>query len=50
MKEVGVALLTTICPIQFWAPQIQPWQWALMIIVPVFALQLIHVRVYGEVE
>lgn len=36
--------------LRFWAPQIQPWQWALMIIVPVFALQLIHVRVYGESE
>ncbi|KAI6098542.1 amino acid permease-domain-containing protein [Pisolithus sp. B1] len=34
----------------FWAPHIQPWQWALIIIVPVFALQLIHVRVYGEIE
>ncbi|KAI5983118.1 amino acid permease/ SLC12A domain-containing protein [Pisolithus albus] len=36
--------------LEFWAPQIQPWQWALIIIVPVFALQLIHVRVYGESE
>ncbi|KAI6101730.1 amino acid permease-domain-containing protein [Pisolithus croceorrhizus] len=36
--------------LEFWAPHIQPWQWALMIIVPVFALQLIHVRVYGESE
>ncbi|KAL4076475.1 amino acid permease, theoretically lysine-specific [Scleroderma citrinum] len=34
----------------FWAPQVQPWQWALVIIVPIFALQLIHVRVYGESE
>ncbi|KAG6331325.1 hypothetical protein ID866_7763 [Astraeus odoratus] len=36
--------------LQFWAPHIQPWQWALVIIVPIFALQLIHVRVYGESE
>lgn len=36
--------------LEFWAPHIQPWQWALIIIVPVFALQLIHVRVYGESE
>ncbi|KIK13602.1 hypothetical protein PISMIDRAFT_118633 [Pisolithus microcarpus 441] len=36
--------------LEFWAPQIQPWQWALIIIVPVFALQLIHVRVYGDSE
>ncbi|KAI5999785.1 amino acid permease-domain-containing protein [Pisolithus orientalis] len=36
--------------LEFWAPQIQPWQWALIIIVPIFPLQLIHVRVYGESE
>ncbi|KIK33649.1 hypothetical protein CY34DRAFT_18238 [Suillus luteus UH-Slu-Lm8-n1] len=31
-----------------WAPQVQAWEWAIVIIVPVFLLQLIHVRVYGE--
>ncbi|KAN0096955.1 Amino acid permease domain containing protein [Tylopilus felleus] len=36
--------------LQFWAPQVQPWQWALVIIVPIFLMQLIHVRVYGESE
>lgn len=36
--------------LQFWAPQVQAWEWALVIIVPVFLLQLIHVRVYGESE
>ncbi|KAG9317894.1 amino acid permease-domain-containing protein [Chiua virens] len=36
--------------LQFWAPQVQPWQWALVIIAPVFLMQLIHVRVYGESE
>lgn len=36
--------------LQFWAPHVQAWQWALVIIVPVFLLQLIHVRVYGESE
>ncbi|KAF9235205.1 amino acid permease/ SLC12A domain-containing protein [Melanogaster broomeanus] len=36
--------------LQFWAPQVQPWQWALIIIVPIFLMQLIHVRVYGESE
>ncbi|OCH90025.1 hypothetical protein OBBRIDRAFT_731645 [Obba rivulosa] len=36
--------------LQFWDSRIQPWQWALIIIVPVFVLQLIHVRVYGETE
>ncbi|OAX38858.1 hypothetical protein K503DRAFT_815677 [Rhizopogon vinicolor AM-OR11-026] len=36
--------------LQYWAPQVQAWEWALAIIVPVFLLQLIHVRVYGESE
>ncbi|KIJ13360.1 hypothetical protein PAXINDRAFT_81447 [Paxillus involutus ATCC 200175] len=36
--------------LQFWAPQVQPWQWALIIIIPIFLLQLVHVRVYGESE
>ena len=33
--------------LQFWTPHLVPWQWAIIIIVPIFALQLIHVRVYG---
>ncbi|KII94543.1 hypothetical protein PLICRDRAFT_33339 [Plicaturopsis crispa FD-325 SS-3] len=36
--------------LQFWAPQLQAWHWALIIIIPIFLLQLIHVRVYGESE
>ncbi|KIJ69699.1 hypothetical protein HYDPIDRAFT_79112 [Hydnomerulius pinastri MD-312] len=36
--------------LQFWAPQVQPWEWALVIIVPIFIMQLIHVGVYGESE
>ncbi|KAF8871945.1 amino acid permease-domain-containing protein [Gymnopilus junonius] len=36
--------------LQFWTDRLQPWHWAIIIIVPVFALQLIHVRVYGESE
>ncbi|KAG2738095.1 hypothetical protein P692DRAFT_20842171 [Suillus brevipes Sb2] len=36
--------------LQFWAPQVQAWEWAIVIIIPVFLLQLIHVRVYGESE
>ncbi|OJA11654.1 hypothetical protein AZE42_08380 [Rhizopogon vesiculosus] len=36
--------------LQYWAPQVRAWEWALVIIVPVFLLQLIHVRVYGESE
>ncbi|KAG2142748.1 amino acid permease-domain-containing protein [Suillus bovinus] len=36
--------------LQFWAPQVQAWEWALVIIVPVFLLQLIDVRAYGAPE
>ncbi|KAF8582413.1 hypothetical protein K439DRAFT_155882 [Ramaria rubella] len=36
--------------LQFWAPKIQAWEWALIVIIPVFVLQLIHVRLYGESE
>ncbi|KAF9476781.1 hypothetical protein BDN70DRAFT_811712 [Pholiota conissans] len=36
--------------LQFWTQKLQTWHWALIIIVPMFALQLIHVRVYGESE
>ena len=31
----------------YWSPLLQPWHWAIIIIVPIFFLQLIHVRVYG---
>ncbi|KAJ3483023.1 hypothetical protein NLJ89_g12099 [Agrocybe chaxingu] len=33
--------------LQFWTQTLQPWHWAIIIIIPMFALQLIHVRVYG---
>ncbi|KAI6114751.1 amino acid permease-domain-containing protein [Pisolithus croceorrhizus] len=46
----SIELTAAAIILEFWAPHIQPWQWALIIIVPVFALQLIHVRVYGEIE
>ncbi|KAF9535180.1 amino acid permease-domain-containing protein [Crepidotus variabilis] len=36
--------------LQFWTDKLQPWHWAIIIIVPMFAIQLIHVRVYGESE
>ncbi|KAI0684368.1 amino acid permease-domain-containing protein [Earliella scabrosa] len=36
--------------LQYWNPHITAWQYALMIIAPIFAMQLIHVRVYGESE
>lgn len=48
MPELNsLILVALICIGQYWAPQLQAWQWALIVIVPVFALQLIHVRVYG---
>ncbi|KAI0941062.1 hypothetical protein AcW1_005123 [Taiwanofungus camphoratus] len=36
--------------LQFWDARIQAWEWALIIITPIFVMQLIHVRVYGESE
>ncbi len=39
-----MGLLTTR---QYWTTKLQTWEWALIIIIPVFAMQLIHVRVYG---
>ncbi|KAH9884943.1 amino acid permease/ SLC12A domain-containing protein [Cubamyces lactineus] len=36
--------------LQFWDPRITAWEWALIIVTPIFAMQLIHVRVYGESE
>ncbi|KAF9461615.1 amino acid permease/ SLC12A domain-containing protein [Collybia nuda] len=36
--------------LQFWTPKLLAWHWAVIIIVPIFLLQLIHVRVYGESE
>ncbi|OBZ70069.1 Lysine-specific permease [Grifola frondosa] len=36
--------------LQYWDARLQPWQWALIIIAPIFVMQLIHVRVYGESE
>ncbi|KAH9482106.1 Lysine-specific permease [Psilocybe cubensis] len=36
--------------LQYWTDALQPWHWAIVIIVPIFAIQLIHVRVYGESE
>ncbi|KAF8967529.1 amino acid permease-domain-containing protein [Flammula alnicola] len=36
--------------LQFWTQTLQTWHWVLIIIVPIFALQLIHVKVYGEYE
>ncbi|ORX59810.1 hypothetical protein DM01DRAFT_1381319 [Hesseltinella vesiculosa] len=36
--------------IQFWAPNVPTWVWGIVIIVPMFLINLINVRVYGEVE
>ncbi|TFK61038.1 hypothetical protein BDN72DRAFT_778696 [Pluteus cervinus] len=36
--------------LQFWTSALQTWHWAIIIVVPIFILQLIHVRVYGEME
>ncbi|KIM38704.1 hypothetical protein M413DRAFT_420048 [Hebeloma cylindrosporum] len=36
--------------LQFWTQALQTWHWALIIIIPIFALQCIHVKVYGESE
>lgn len=36
--------------LQYWTTKLQTWEWAIIIIVPIFAMQLIHVRVYGESE
>lgn len=33
--------------LQYWTQALQSWHWAVIIIVPIFIMQLIHVRVYG---
>lgn len=35
---------------QYWTPKLLPWHWAIIIVVPIFLLQLVNVRVYGESE
>ena len=36
--------------LQYWTHRLQPWQWAIIITVPTFAFQLIHVRAYGAIH
>ncbi|KAL8283977.1 hypothetical protein RQP46_005090 [Phenoliferia psychrophenolica] len=36
--------------LSFWTQKLQSWEWSIIIIVPVFALQLINVRAYAESE
>ncbi|KAI0076970.1 hypothetical protein K474DRAFT_1644184 [Panus rudis PR-1116 ss-1] len=43
-------LIAAAVILQYWTTALKPWEWALIIIIPIFAMQLIHVRVYGESE
>ncbi|CAL1699938.1 unnamed protein product [Somion occarium] len=43
-------LIAAAVILQYWTDKLKAWEWALIIIVPIFAMQLIHVRVYGESE
>ncbi|KAK7696104.1 hypothetical protein QCA50_000747 [Cerrena zonata] len=43
-------LIAAAVILQYWTDALKPWMWALIIIFPIFAMQLIHVRVYGESE
>ncbi|KAK7058012.1 hypothetical protein R3P38DRAFT_3253044 [Favolaschia claudopus] len=36
--------------LSFWTDKLQSWEWSLIIIVPVFAFNLLPVRFYGEAE
>ncbi len=36
--------------IQYWLPNVASWVWAIVIIVPMFCLNLISVKTYGEAE
>jgi amino acid permease len=44
-----VELTAAAVILDYWTGALQAWQWAIIIVVPIFALQLIHVRVYGKV-
>jgi hypothetical protein len=46
--SIAVELTAASVLLNFWTGALQAWQWAIIIVVPVFALQLIHVRVYGK--
>ncbi|KAI0782594.1 amino acid permease [Abortiporus biennis] len=43
-------LISAAIILQYWTLKLQAWEWALVIIVPIFTMQLIHVRIYGESE
>jgi len=47
IPEVASELTAAAGILQFWTQALQTWHWALIIIIPMFALQCIHVKVYG---
>ena len=46
--KVASELTAAAVILQFWTRALQTWHWALIIIIPMFALQCIHVKVYGS--
>ncbi|KDQ09449.1 hypothetical protein BOTBODRAFT_117179 [Botryobasidium botryosum FD-172 SS1] len=47
---LGCELTAAAVILQYWTPTLRPWAWSLIIVIPIFLLQLIHVRMYGESE
>ena len=43
-------LIAAAVILEWWTHAVPSWAWALILIVPIFAIQLIHVRVFGESE
>lgn len=48
IPDVASELTAAAVILQFWTQALQTWHWALIIIIPMFALQCIHVKVYGS--
>jgi L-asparagine transporter-like permease len=46
-QRLASELTASAVILEFWTPRLHPWQWGIIITVPVFAFQLIHVRAYG---
>lgn len=36
--------------LKYWTDALQTWQWAIVLVVPIFAIQLIGVRTFAEAE
>ncbi|KAH8921193.1 amino acid permease, theoretically lysine-specific [Atractiella rhizophila] len=36
--------------LQYWTDKLKTWEWSLIIVIPVFAVQMINVRAFGETE